>query len=83
MGLTTCPQHLGNVRPRRVAALATGLNDAGQGGDHPRALLGAGAIADAPGDHPMVQHGVDQTVTLFGLPLKAVSNVVITEAFNR
>jgi hypothetical protein len=57
MGLTTCPQHFGNVRQRRVAALATGLNDAGQGGDHPRALLGAGAIADAPGDH-----GLDPTV---------------------
>src|SRR3954466_1610144 len=43
-------QQIGDVLPRFNAATATGLEDAQSGGVGRRALLGAGAVGDPPGD---------------------------------
>ena len=51
----TLTQCLGDIGPGREAALAAGLDDAGERGEGARALGIAGAVAQAPGDDPMAQ----------------------------
>ena len=48
-------QQVGDVAPRFDTATATGLEDAQSGGVGRRALLGAGAVGDPPGDDGVTQ----------------------------
>src|SRR4051795_11768263 len=48
-------QQIGDVLPRFNAAAATGLDHAQSGGVGRRALLGAGAVGDPPGDDGVPQ----------------------------
>ena len=48
-------QQVGDVAPRFDAAAATGLEHAQSGGVGRRALLGAGAVGDPPGDDGVPQ----------------------------
>ena len=43
------------IKPRRVPALAAGVDDAGEQGENPRAGGGSGAVTELAQDHPMPQ----------------------------
>lgn len=53
VALTTLCDHLGDVGPRHNVPLTAGVDHAGQQGISTTALLGACAIADFAGNHPM------------------------------